>query len=326
MPFDGQGNAARAGIPVVDGTPIDAADIEVPVVDIYAMLNMVSLRDGRAPATGDQNFGGNDIINVGNIFTTSPFFAVSSKNLIDNPIFSINQRGYVSGAATVAANQVTLDRWRVVSSGQAVTFSNLENGRQITAPAGGLEQIIEANRIAGGTYTLSWTGTATATINGASTANGGSVVIPANTQTTIRLIGGTASRVQLEHGPGKTSFEVRPLAVELLLCERHYEKSYEIGLPPANASPAGMFVSPTQNGAIGVVAGSVAFKTRKQSVPTVTIYNHVTGVAGQVRDNGGAASAVSVTSGETGFYWQTTGAALAANSIAFGQWTAATGF
>jgi hypothetical protein len=42
------------------------------------------------------------------------------RNLVINGNFAINQRAYVSGAATSGANQYTLDRWRVVTSGSAV--------------------------------------------------------------------------------------------------------------------------------------------------------------------------------------------------------------
>ena len=65
------------------------------------------------------------------------------KNLLINPLFNINQRGYVSGTATGGANQYTVDRWRVVTSGQNLTLSS----SQATAPAGGLEQVVEGANI-----------------------------------------------------------------------------------------------------------------------------------------------------------------------------------
>lgn len=98
--------------------------------------------------------------------------ALSFRNKIINGNFGINQRGYVSGTATSGANQYTLDRWRVVISGQNLAFSTSGNGNSVTAPAGGIEQVIEGANIEGGTYTLSWTGTATAAINGSAIVNG----------------------------------------------------------------------------------------------------------------------------------------------------------
>ena len=89
------------------------------------------------------------------------------RNLLINGNYSINQRGYVSGTATTGANEYTLDRWKVLVSGQSVAFAASGNGNQVTAPAGGLQQVIENVNVGGGTYTLSWTGTATAAVNGA---------------------------------------------------------------------------------------------------------------------------------------------------------------
>lgn len=144
------------------------------------------------------------------------------RNLIINGNLAINQRGYVSGTNVSAANTYTLDRWRVVTSGQNVTFIASGNGNEIKAPAGGIEQVIEGVNIGGGTYVLNWTGTATATVNGTARAKGESFTLTANTDATVRLIGGTASLVQLEPGTVPTAFEHRPYGTELALCQRYY--------------------------------------------------------------------------------------------------------
>lgn len=162
------------------------------------------------------------------------------RNLIINGNLAINQRGYVSGAAVGAANTYTLDRWRVVTSGQALTFTASGNGNTMTAPAGGVEQVIEGANIGGGTYVLGWTGTATATVNGTPRAKGGAFTLTANTNATVRLIGGTASLVQLEPGGTATPFEQRPIGLELALCQRY--------LPAFKASNTADFVP-----AIGLV-------------------------------------------------------------------------
>lgn len=143
------------------------------------------------------------------------------RNLIINGNFAINQRAYVSGTAITGANQYTLDRWRVVTSGQSLTYSASGNGNQITAPAGGVEQVIEGANIGGGTYTLSWTGTATATVNGVACANGGNVALPTNINATVRFIGGTVSLVQFELGEIATPFEQRSIGIELVLSKRY---------------------------------------------------------------------------------------------------------
>jgi hypothetical protein len=148
--------------------------------------------------------------------------ALAFRNKIINGNFGINQRVYVSGTATINANQYTLDRWRVVTSGQNLTFSSSGTGNSVTAPAGGIEQVIEALNIEGGTYTLSWIGTATGAVNGSAIANGGQVTLPANTNATIKFTSGTVSLVQLEQGSVVTPFENLPVGTQLALCQRYF--------------------------------------------------------------------------------------------------------
>lgn len=145
------------------------------------------------------------------------------RNLIINGNFAISQRGYVSGTATSGANQYTLDRWRVVTSGQNATFTASGNGNLVTAPAGGLEQVIEGLSIAGGTYVINWTGTATCTVAGVARAKGATFSLTASTNVAVRFSGGTVGDVQVEPGTVVTVFEARPVGLELMLCQRYWE-------------------------------------------------------------------------------------------------------
>jgi len=145
------------------------------------------------------------------------------RNRLINAQGLINQRAYVSGTATTSANQYTLDRWRVVVSGQNLTFTTTANETTFTAPAGGIEQVIEGLNLESGTYVLNWEGTATATVGGTAVAKGGTVTVVGGTNTTVRFIGGTFIRPQFEAGTVATPFERRPYGTEYALCERYYQ-------------------------------------------------------------------------------------------------------
>ncbi|WP_443700301.1 hypothetical protein [Pseudomonas sp.] len=145
------------------------------------------------------------------------------RNILINARGSINVRGYVSGTATTAANQFTIDRWYVVTSGQNLTFGDSGGIRTLTAPAGGVMQSIRGENIAGGVYVLTWTGTATATVNGTAVANGGTVTLPAATNARIKFAGGTFSLPQLELGSVATVFDLPNDDQETLICARYFQ-------------------------------------------------------------------------------------------------------
>lgn len=145
------------------------------------------------------------------------------RNKIINGNFGINQRNYVSGAAT-SAGQYTLDRWKVTGTG-GVTFSTTANKTTVTIPSGQtLQQVIEGLNLESGTYVLSWEGTAQGRIAGGSYGASGAVTasITGGTNTTIEFNTGTVALVMLEKGTVATPFEYRSYTVELALCHRYY--------------------------------------------------------------------------------------------------------
>jgi hypothetical protein len=179
------------------------------------------------------------------------------RNKIINGNFAINQRGYVSGAATGIANQYTLDRWRVVTSGQNLAFTASGNGNAVTAPAGGLEQVIEGASIEGGIYTASWIGAGTVSVNGAAVTNGGQTSsLTAGANVTIKLVG-AVSQFQFEIGPVATPFEQRPIGIELALCQRYYESASTNLIPTFCYSANNAFMS------------RIDFRVQKRVSPTM---------------------------------------------------------
>lgn len=162
---------------------------------------------------------------VGGNSRAIPALGMAGRNRIINGTGRINQRAYVSGTATTGANQYTLDRWRVVTSGQSLTFTGNDAGRTMTAPAGGVEQVIEGANIEGGTYVINWSGTASCTVDGVSRAKGATFTLTANTNVTVRFSNGTFTEVQLEAGTLATPYERVQIGDELARCQRYYTAS-----------------------------------------------------------------------------------------------------
>lgn len=250
-------------------------------------------------------------------------------NLVVNGNFAINQRVYATGTPTTVANQPTLDRWRVVVSGQSITFGAASPDRVVTAPSGGMEQSIQPDGpvayVAGGVYTLSWVGTATATVNGNAITNGGNTApLAANTPITIRFSSGTVSKVQFNAGTVALPFERRG-DLELFYCEADYQKSYALGTAPGTNTTVGAYLGS------GNVAATISTNIRlgrpMRLAPIVSPWD----------TNGNANALISFTSGGT---QQTRSAAASAQTthgfninsdvlgtdvLITGHWVAATG-
>jgi hypothetical protein len=181
------------------------------------------------------------------------------RNLLINGNPIINQRGYVSGTATSGANEYTLDRWRVVTSGQSITWTDSENVRTVTAPAGGVEQVIEGSNILSGSYTLNWTGTATATVDGSSVSKGGTVTLTGGTNATVRFSGGTFALAQLEPGIVATPFERRSYGQELALCQRYYGTVTTQVTASATSPAKGVFYKTSMRATATIAGGGAGF-------------------------------------------------------------------
>jgi len=87
------------------------------------------------------------------------------------------------------------------------------------------------------------------------------------------------TNVQVERGTVATPFEVRPFAMELGMCQRYFEKSYELNqVPGASAiDPGILFISASSNGG-NFVLGTLRFSMPKRTkIYTMTGYSNGTG-------------------------------------------------
>ncbi|HWW46309.1 MAG TPA: pyocin knob domain-containing protein [Xanthobacteraceae bacterium] len=120
-------------------------------------------------------------------------------------------------------------------------------------------------------------------------------------------------------------FSRRHIQQELALCQRYYEKSYNIDTPPGTVSDADSiyYRNPTE-GSVGITFER-GFAVPKRAIPTVTIYNPATGATGSVRN---ASSGLDVTIvgvngvGQAGFRGYNASAGVAATNVLAAHFTA----
>ena len=78
---------------------------------------------------------------------------------------------------------------------------------------------------------------------------------------------------------------MRPFDVELVLCKRYWEKSYDYSVAPGTASAGGCIVKVLPSNTVGSNAdyGSVSFMVAKRAAPTMTVYGF-SGTSGTVSE------------------------------------------
>ena len=165
--------------------------------------------------------------------------ASGSVNLILNSNFALNQRAYVS-AANLSSGSYGFDRWKSNYTNTTLTFTASTQGQSLTINAsGGLQQVIEQGLVPAGTYTLSWTGTATARVYNSGgtppsyaaspvtfTADGAANVVVEFTAVSTTK---TLSKVQFNAGSGTTWAMATPtLQSELAACQRYFQRQNAI--------------------------------------------------------------------------------------------------
>lgn len=112
--------------------------------------------------------------------------------------------------------------------------------------------------------------------------NSGVKLTTANQVNLVDSVGATlrVTGFQLEPGAAATEFEQRPDTIEEMLCARYFEKSYDLDIVPGTAvSYKGAIHMRTDGGTLDDYV-HIPFKTRKRTLPTVTLYGYRTGATG----------------------------------------------
>jgi hypothetical protein len=188
-----------------------------------------STADGLAASIGTANTNASNAVSTANATSTAMNSLPLGTNLLHNARFQVNQRGKASGTAAAAGYDMSLDRWRIVVSGQAATWAVVNNSYYtVTCPAGGYEQVLEGLDILGGSYYVSWTGTATCEMGavGSATAvaNGSVVTLAAGANIQFRWKSGTLSLPSIVQGTHAQTVQWLTYAQEMHRCQLYWRR------------------------------------------------------------------------------------------------------
>jgi len=90
--------------------------------------------------------------------------------------------------------------------------------------------------------------------------------------------------VQLEEGSVATEFEHRHIGTEIELCQRYYQKSYDLDTNPGTIANNGRIMELATRNSANNTPG-VQFLTTMRDVPTISIYSPITGAINKIHNN-----------------------------------------
>jgi hypothetical protein len=240
---------------------------------------------------------------------------VGTGNILINSNFLINQRSYVSGTA-LASGAYGIDRWKATSANASMTFTYSANGYPVTINSGGsFAQVIEQFNIPGsGSYTLSWSGTATGRVynSGATAPSYAASPITVTLDATANVVvefeatGGTKTleKVQLEKGTNPTNWRLQSngYEAELAKCQRYYIRMGGLSLYQSFGFGAASDSSTLQ--------ATIQFPVTLRTVPSSIEYASLNANLGGSNITITSATLLSVLSGNTSAQINATGSGL----------------
>ena len=260
---DPTGEDLLAVVDDVAGTPIIKKTTIQKIADLFASLTQTLTNKTLTTP----------VINGLITGTFGGYYNSVSNQAIINGGFTVNQRGYAT-SGTLASGAYGHDRWKAGAGGGDYTFTQLASSTQITIEAGKtLIQVIEDKNVVGGTYTLSWTGTAQARagVDTATPAGGyadSPLTISAQTAGTVMSVefdAGTLGEVQLNIGGVALPFQPKSYAQEEHDCLRYaYVPGYGSSLEGRSKLFSALASSTT------VVNCLVKFPVPMRTTPTLT--------------------------------------------------------
>lgn len=247
----------------------------------------------------------------------SPFMAFIDRTTVGSGNTFLDFSTQVEGVRTFAGKTVTISAWWWLTSGQSLIVKT----EQFFGGGGGSSPVFNDSPTYTGSSSwqrLEWT-VDIASIAGKTIGSVGddtlNVIFSLPPNNTFQFY---VTDVQIEEGIQATPFERRPLAVELAMCQRYFQKSYGPDVAPGFVSFVGANQS-SQSGAATVTP--IRFNQTMRINPTITLYNPSTGGTGTWRSGGTTnVSATAGDIGQNGFSVNITGGTTGATLA--GHWTA----
>lgn len=195
---------------------------------------------------------------------------------------------------------VAFNTWPISPGRSYVTSFNVASGELSTWVFKKVTLTMEASGVIDNTVSMSIyiagasgsnsQGTQGAWQNGTATTFAGAAnIMSANTN--FMMLTGVQLVVASDLFPGSFVRAGRTIGQELLLCQRYYEKSYDLEIVPGTASGSS-FAGISNTSAGNNLIVNCIYKAFKRAIPSITYYNPNTGAAGSWRDNGGADVAI----------------------------------